>query len=307
LKTGIVYCSTGSWYLIKTADKEEYFCKIKGKFRNQKIKSTNPIVVGDKVDFIIEKGESFGVIQKIYNRKNYIIRKSVNLSKQVHILASNIDVAFLIITLKKPTTVSVFIDRILSTANAYQIPVILLFNKIDLYSKKEMEKVEELYSIYKKINYNCYKISALQNKNIIPLKEIMEKKSCLFLGHSGAGKSTLINRIDSKLKLKTAPISKTHQQGQHTTTFAQMFDIEKDIRIIDTPGIKGFGIVDITATELAQCFPGFNNLKEKCKFSDCLHKDEPNCYIKKAVEIGEISSSSYKNYLQILKNDKHYR
>ena len=306
MKTGIIYRSTRNRYLIKTANKEEYFCRIKRKFRDQKIKTINP-VVGDKVSFILEKGESFGVIQKVHDRKNYIIRKSVNLSKQVHIIASNIDLIFLTITLKNPVTLNTFINRILLTANIYRIPVILLFNKIDLYSKKEIEKVEELCNIYKKINYNYYKISALQNKNIIPLKKIMKNKCCLFLGHSGVGKSTIINRIDPKLKLKTESISKIHQQGKHTTTVAQIFDIGKNIRVIDTPGIRGFGIVNITVEELAKYFPGFNNLTEKCKFSDCLHKDEPDCYIKKAVAIGELPLSKYKNYLQILKTDKHYR
>lgn len=303
---GIVYKSTGSWYLVK-ADGAFYQCRIKGKFRIKGIKNTNPVAVGDKVHFELENSGN-GVIYDIENRRNYIIRKSVNLSKQTHIIAANIDVAFLVITLNNPPTFTTFIDRFLVTAEAYRIPTVLIFNKIDTYNEEELLEVKYLASLYREIGYQCVGISAINGKNIDQVKDLMQGKTCMISGHSGVGKSTLINAIDPNLQLKTAEISAQHQQGQHTTTFAEMFDLDFDARIIDTPGIKGFGIVDIEKEELSDYFPEFFALKSECKFNNCLHTDEPKCAVKEALENNQIAWSRYKSYLQILKGeDENYR
>lgn len=304
---GVVYKSTGSWYLVKSADGDFYQCRIKGKFRIKGIKTTNPIAVGDQVDFHLEDSGD-GVISHIHPRRNYIIRRSVNLSKQTHIIASNIDVAFLVITWNNPPTFTTFIDRFLVTAQAYRIPVVLLFNKVDLYDEQELAQVKYLAALYRNIGYECIGISAVTQKNIDKVKALMQGKTCVISGHSGVGKTTLINAIDPALNLKTAEISIQHQQGQHTTTFAEMFDLDFDARIIDTPGIKGFGVVDIEKEELSDYFPEFFALKSECKFNNCLHIDEPQCAVKEALERDEIAWSRYKSYLQILKGeDEHYR
>lgn len=309
--TGTVYKSTGSWYLVKSEAGQFYNCRIKGKFRIKGIKSTNPVAVGDKVEFKLdEKGaENEGVINKIHERENYIIRKSVNLSKQTHIIASNIDVVFLLITLNNPPTFTTFIDRFLVTAEAYGIKVVLLFNKIDTYNDEELVDVKYLAALYRKIGYQCIGISAKTGKNVEQVKEIMQGKTTMISGHSGTGKSTLVNAIEPSLDLKTSKISDQHKQGQHTTTFAEMFDLSFDARIIDTPGIKGFGVVDMEKEELSDYFPEFFERKQDCKFNNCLHVDEPNCAIKESLEEGEIAWSRYKSYLQILQGeeDQHYR
>jgi len=307
---GTVYKSTGSWYLVKTEEGESYNCRMKGKFRIQGIKSTNPVSVGDLVHFDVEDngGEVTGVIKEIEERENYIIRKSVNLSKQTHIIAANIDVAFLIITLNNPPTFTTFIDRFLVTAEAYGIKAVLLFNKIDTYSEDEKDEIRYLAAMYREIGYTCLGISAKTGKNIDQLKELMLGKTCLFSGHSGVGKSTLINKIEPSLDLKTSQISTQHMQGQHTTTFAEMFDLNMNARIIDTPGIKGFGVVEIEKYELGDYFPEFFELKHLCKFNNCLHIEEPKCAIKEALDQGHISWSRYKSYLQILEGeDEQYR
>ena len=236
---GVVYKSTGSWYTVKGENGTFYECRIKGKFRIGGIKSTNPIAVGDHVVFEVEtKGdETVGVISKIEERDNYIIRKSVNLSKQTHIIASNIDVAFLLITLNNPPTFTTFIDRFLVTAEAYHIKAVLLFNKIDLYNEDELLEIKYLAALYRKIGYECIGISAKTGKNIDKVKQLMVEKVSMFSGHSGVGKSTLINTMESELDIKTSEISEQHMQGQHTTTFAEMYDLSFDARIIDTPGI----------------------------------------------------------------------
>ena len=309
--TGTVYKSTGSWYLVKSEAGQFYNCRIKGKFRIKGIKSTNPVAVGDKVEFKLdEKGaENEGVINKIHERENYIIRKSVNLSKQTHIIASNIDVVFLLITLNNPPTFTTFIDRFLVTAEAYGIKVVLLFNKIDTYNDEELVDVKYLAALYRKIGYQCIGISAKTGKNVEQVKEIMQGKTTMISGHSGTGKSTLVNAIEPSLDLKSSKISDQHKQGQHTTTFAEMFDLSFDARIIDTPGIKGFGVVDMEKEELSDYFPEFFERKQDCKFNNCLHVDEPNCAIKESLEEGEIAWSRYKSYLQILQGeeDQHYR
>lgn len=308
--TGTVYKSTGSWYTVKTRNRETYECRIKGKFRLKGIKSTNPIAVGDHVDFELEtKSDTItGVINKIHDRKNYIVRKSVNLSKQTHVIASNIDQVFLLITIDNPPTFTSFIDRFLVTAEAYSIKAVLLFNKIDTYDEDTLLEVKFLAALYRKIGYECIGISATTGKNIDKVKNLMKDKVSMFAGHSGVGKSTLVNAIEPNLDLKTKAISNQHQQGQHTTTFAEMFDLSFGAKIIDTPGIKGFGVVDMDKEEVGDYFPELFALKQDCKFNNCLHVQEPKCAVKKALEENEIAYSRYKSYLQILEGeDEHYR
>ncbi len=307
---GVVYKSTGSWYTVKTEEGKVYECRIKGKFRIKGIKSTNPVSVGDIVDFKLETNNDqvTGVIENIHERQNYIIRKSVNLSKQTHIIASNIDVVFLLVTFNNPPTFTTFIDRFLVTAEAYGIKAVLLFNKIDTYNEEELLEIKYLAAIYRKIGYECIGISAKTGKNVAQVKDVMKGKVSMFSGHSGVGKSTLINALEEGLSLRTAEISDQHKQGQHTTTFAEMFDLKFDAKIIDTPGIKGFGVVDIEKEELGNYYPEFFKLKEACKFNNCLHINEPKCAVKDALESGEIPWSRYKSYTQILEGEEeHYR
>ena len=306
---GIVYKSTGSWYWVKS-EEVLYKCRIKGKFRIKGIKSTNPIAVGDIVEFELETktDDETAVITKIKDRKNFIVRKSVNLSKQTHIIAANIDQVFLLITINNPLTLTTFIDRFLVTAEAYSIDVILVFNKIDVYELEEKAEILYLKDIYESIGYKCIEVSALKNKNIELIKELMLHKTSMFAGHSGVGKTTLVNAIESELNLKTKEISEQHKQGQHTTTFAEMFDLSFGAKIIDTPGIKGFGVVDMQEDELGDYFPEFFALKEYCKFNNCIHINEPQCAVKEALENEKIAWSRYKSYLQILeKEEENYR
>ncbi|WP_299685056.1 ribosome small subunit-dependent GTPase A [uncultured Dokdonia sp.] len=304
--TGIVYKSTGSWYTVKTEDNQWYECRIKGKFRIKGIKSTNPVAVGDIVDFDLDTKSDVatGVITHIQERENYIIRKSVNLSKQTHIIASNIDQVFLLITLNNPPTFTAFIDRFLITAEAYGIKAILLFNKIDTYTEDELLEIKFLAAMYREIGYECMGISALKDTNIDAVKQKMEGNVNMFTGHSGVGKSTLVNAIEPNLNLKTKAISEQHMQGQHTTTFAEMYDLSFDAKIIDTPGIKGFGIVDMEREEIGNYFPEFFELKSECKFNNCLHLEEPKCAVKEALENDELHWSRYKSYVQILDGDE---
>ncbi|WCO02157.1 ribosome small subunit-dependent GTPase A [Psychroserpens ponticola] len=308
--TGTVYKSTGSWYTIKTNLGAVYQCRIKGKFRLKGIKSTNPIAVGDVVDFELETNNdtTTGVINTIHDRKNYIVRKSVNLSKQTHVIASNIDQVFLLITIDNPPTFTSFIDRFLVTAEAYSIKTVLLFNKIDTYNNTTLDEVKYLAHVYRKIGYECIGVSAVTGKNVDKVKALMTDKVSMFAGHSGVGKSTLVNAIEPDLDLKTKAISTQHSQGQHTTTFAEMFDLSFGAKIIDTPGIKGFGIVDMDKEEIGDYFPEFFELKQDCKFNNCLHKEEPKCAVKAALDNDEVSYSRYRSYLQILEGeDEHYR
>ena len=303
--TGTVYKSTGSWYSVKTEEGDFYDCKIKGKLRLEKISSTNPIVVGDKVDFIIETQDevSIGVIQRIHERNNYIVRKSVNLSKQSHILASNIDLLVLVVTLKDPITTTSFIDRFLVNAEAYSIETLLVFNKNDIYDKQETIAVNNIIKVYLDIGYKCLKTSVINNHNILELKKIISDKTIMFGGHSGVGKTSLINSIDSSLDLKVGDISSQHLQGKHTTTYAEIFDLDMKTKLIDTPGIKGFGLINFEKQEIRDLFPEFLKYKNKCKFSDCLHLKEPNCFIKLMVNKNKISKSRYQSYSQILADD----
>lgn len=307
---GVVYKSTGSWYTVKATDGVFYECKIKGKFRIEGIKSTNPVAVGDHVVFEVEtKGdETIGIINKIAPRENYIIRKSVNLSKQTHIIAANVDVAFLLVTLNNPPTFAPFIDRFLVTAEAYHIKAVLLFNKIDAYNEDETLEIKYLAALYRSIGYECVGISAKTGKNIDKVKQMMQGKVSMFSGHSGVGKSTLVNTLEPTLELKTKQISTQHMQGQHTTTFAEMYDLSFGAQIIDTPGIKGFGVVEVEKQELGNYFPEFFELKDQCKFNNCLHKQEPKCAIKDALDNDTLSWSRYKSYLQILEGEQeHFR
>jgi len=305
---GVVIKSTGSWYTVRTDKGDIVECRIRGIFRLSGIKSTNPVTVGDIVDFDIEENSKNGIITSIHERKNYIIRKSVKLSKQTHIIAANIDQVFLLVTLEDPPTFTSFIDRFLATAEAYSIPAILIFNKIDLYNKELLEQKQKLENIYRDIGYECIDISATKNVNIDKLKIMMKDKVSMFSGHSGVGKSTLINTIHPELDLKIAEISTQHKQGQHTTTFAEMHSLPFGGYIIDTPGIKGFGVVDFSKEEIGDFFPEIFALKQNCKFNNCLHMNEPDCAIKRAVEKGEIAASRYISYLQLLEDEQeNYR
>ena len=304
---GTVIKSTGSWYKVRSSDGLIHDCRIVGKFRLDGVKSTNPVAVGDVVQFEIEPKEKTGIINKIYPRKNYLIRKSVNLSKQTHIIAANIDIAFILVTLQNPTTFPAFIDRFLATAQAYRIPAILLFNKIDSFDDKMMEEKNLLKDIYQKIGYTCIDISAEEKINIGEVKEIMKDKTSLFMGHSGVGKSTLINAIEPGLNLKTKAISESHSQGKHTTTFAEMFYLSFGGFIIDTPGIKGYGLVDFSKDEVSHFFPEIFALQGKCKYYNCIHLNEPKCAVIDAVEEGTIALSRYQSYVSMLDDDETYR
>ena len=307
--TGTVYKSNGNLYSVHTDSNEIYTCNIKGKFRSLGIKSTNPIAVGDSVNFeVLDRKEFIGIIYEIKKRKNYIIRKSVNLSKLSHIIASNIDSCFLFVTPNNPTTSSVFIDRVLVATRSFGIETIILFNKIDLYTKSEIEHIDYLRNIYIKIGYKCLNISVLKRINIEKVIDMMKNRISIFTGHSGVGKSSLINLLDPKLNLKIGRVSEQNEQGQHTTTFAEMFNLNFGGKIIDSPGIKGFGLIDIEKSEIRGYFSELEFYKDDCKFKDCLHENEPKCGIKEAVNSGVISESRYKSYLSMLvKDNKNYR
>ncbi len=263
------------------------------------ITTTNPIAVGDIVDFDMEPEQQTGVITKLYDRRNYIIRKSINLSKQGQIIASNMDQAFLIVTLASPRTSLGFIDRFLVTAEAYSIPASLVFNKLDLFSDEGLEILKEYRSIYEEIGYPCFEVSALQGLNVDKVKGALKDKTTLFSGHSGVGKSSLINQILPELKLRTTEISEWHDKGMHTTTFAEMFVLPFGGYLIDTPGIRELGIIDIEKQELGHFFPEMRERMSDCRFHNCRHINEPGCEVLEAVESGEIASSRYDSYLSI--------
>jgi len=301
LMQGVVIKSTGSWYIVKTEDGELLNCRIRGKFRMQDIKSTNPIVVGDKV--LLSQEEDSFLIDELFDRKNIIVRKSVNLSKQTHILASNIDQAILVVTMQSPQTSTGFIDRFLVSAQAYGVDVVILFNKTDLYDKATLALLKERRSIYEKIGYRCLSKSTL-NDDLSDIKELMKAKVNVISGHSGVGKSTLLNSIQPNLNITTQEISEQHHQGQHTTTFSEMHDLDFGASIIDTPGVRGFGLIEMDKYELGDYFVEFFKLKSDCKFNNCLHINEPKCAVKLALENGEIAPSRYKNYLNMLEQDE---
>jgi len=303
--TGTVYKSTGSWHSVKSNEGVEFECRIKGKFRLDDLQSTNPIAVGDVVEFDIENynDSKNGIISKVHDRKNYILRKSVNLSKQTHILAANIDILFLVVTIKTPITTTNFIDRFLIASNAYSIDTILLFNKMDIYNKEEMIQLKKLINLYENIGYKCIKVSAIRDLNIKEIISLIKGKIIMFGGHSGTGKSSIINCISPELKIKTGDISSQYFLGKNTTTHAELFDIDFGAKVIDTPGIKGFGIVNFEKNEIGNFFPEFFQNKNKCKFNNCLHIDEPDCFIKELVSSNKISISRYENYKQIIMQD----
>lgn len=303
MKKGKVLKSTGSWYIVELENEKVIDARIRGKIRLKGIRSTNPVAAGDNV--MIEMMEDgTGRITEIMPRRNHIVRKSINLSKHTHVLAANIDRAYLIVTLAAPITYLAFVDRFLVAAEAYRIPVTLLFNKIDMYFEEHMPIIDEMMEIYENIGYPCHKISALNKDNIDFLREEIKGNQVVIAGHSGTGKSTLINALDPNLDIKTAEISRTHMQGQHTTTFAEMHKLESGGYIIDTPGIRAFGIVDLETDVMAHYFPEMRGLLNKCKFHNCVHINEPDCAVKEAVESGEIAISRYETYLDLMTEDR---
>ena len=306
---GLVIKSTGSWYHVQLEDGTVLDCRIKGKFRTKGIKTTNPIAVGDQVSVEIDEQSEArtGLIYELAERKNYIIRKSINLSKQTQIIASNIDQALLVVTLSKPRTSFGFIDRFLVTAEAYHIPVVLLFNKIDQYDDEDLAFLEEVIELYEKIGYACRKISALKLIGIDALKNQIAGQTSLLSGHSGVGKSTLINQIIPSAIIRTSTISAASEKGIHTTTFAEMHPLEIGGYIIDTPGIRELGVVDIPDEELAHYFPEMKKVMSRCKFHNCKHLNEPNCAVKEAYEKGIIASPRYESYLSIMANEDNRR
>ncbi len=303
---GRVIKSTGSWYQVSTTDSQVFPCRIKGKFRLEGIKHTNPVTVGDWVNFELEGNEGNGVIDAIEPRHNYIIRKSNNLSKQTHIIASNIDQAILIVSLVSPRTSTGFIDRFLLTAEAYHIPCILVFNKQDLMNESFEEIQDEVMGIYQKIGYNCIKTSVKNGLGLAEFKALLTDKTSLLSGHSGVGKSSLINAIEPTLNLKTAQVSSASNKGQHTTTFAEMHALNFGGFLIDTPGIREFGVVDISTQEISHFFKEMKGLIGTCKFNNCIHLNEPGCTVMAAVADGLISASRYQSYLSVLQNEDIY-
>jgi ribosome biogenesis GTPase len=296
---GLVIKSTGSWYEVLTDQGKSINCRIKGKFRTLDIKTTNPIAVGDRVQIDPEPDQETGLITTLHPRKNYIIRKSVNLSKQAQIIAANLDQAFLIVTLASPRTSMGFIDRFLVTAEAYDIPAKLIFNKLDLFNEEGLEILEEYQAIYENAGYPCFSVSAIKKTNLDQIRELLKDKVTLVSGHSGVGKSTLINALLPGKELKTGQISDWSDKGKHTTTFAEMFQLPFGGYLIDTPGIRELGVFDIEKQDLGRLFPEIRKLMENCRFHNCRHINEPGCAVLEALDKGELESSRYDSYLSI--------
>ena len=307
--TGLVIKNTGSWYTVKTDDGGQLIdCKIKGNFRLKGIRSTNPVAVGDRVT-IIPNAEGTAFITAIEDRRNYIIRKSSNLSKQSHIIAANVDQAFLVVTVNYPQTSTTFIDRFLASAEAYRVPVTLLFNKTDLLSEEELRYQQMMIDLYDTVGYQCLAISAETGEGIDKVMDMLTGKVTVLSGNSGVGKSTLINRLLPGVNLRTSDISDAHNSGMHTTTFSQMIPLPLGGYIIDTPGIKGFGTFDIEPEELTGYFKEIFRFSKECRFSNCTHTHEPGCAVLKAVEEHFISQSRYQSYLSMMedKEESKYR
>lgn len=300
---GLVLKSTGRWYNVLLETKETIQASIKGKLRIEGLKTTNPVAAGDEVAIELE-GTDY-TIKSIYPRKNYIVRKSTNLSKQMQILASNIDRAYLLVTLKSPVTQIAFIDRFLVAAESFRIPTTILFNKVDLFGQKELTLLKELTEIYSKIGYPCRPISAENQENIDFLRSEIQGKQVMISGNSGVGKTTLVNALDPTLNLRTGEISQVHEQGKHTTTFAEMHALQSGGYIIDTPGIRAFGLVDLDKEHYKDYFPEMRELIGECRFHNCKHLNEPHCAIKKAVESCEIAESRYQSYIQLMLEDEN--
>lgn len=308
MKEGVVIKSTGSWYNVKTADEVPVSCKIKGKFRLDELKSTNPVAVGDRVMYSVDEATGTGVIEKIGERRNFIVRRASNLSRQTQILAANIDQAIIVATINYPVTTPVFIDRLLATTEAYDIPAIVIFNKVDRYDHFHKDQLAELKEMYEKVGYQVLTTSAKHDEDLVRVEELMKDKVSLLAGHSGVGKSTLVNRVEPTLNLKTGRISDRHHTGRHTTTFAEMHPLSFGGYIIDTPGIRGFGLFNIEKEELAHYFREIFKVASGCRYYNCTHLHEPGCAVKEAVENGEIAASRYNSYVSIyLNRDEKYR
>ncbi len=305
---GLVIKNTGSWYLVKTTDGQLVNCKIKGNFRLKGIRSTNPVAVGDRVE-IITNAEGTAFISEIEDRKNYIIRRSSNLSKQSHIIAANLDQCLLIVTVNYPETSTIFIDRFIASAEAYRIPVQLVFNKTDRYDEDELRYLDALVNLYTTIGYPCHKVSAVTGEGLDGLRQLMAGNVTLFSGNSGVGKSTLINSLLPDIHARTGEISDYHNKGMHTTTFSEMFETEGGGYLIDTPGIKGFGTFDMEPEEIGHYFKEIFHYSQECKYGNCTHVHEPGCAVREAVEQHLISESRYTSYLSMLddKNEGKYR
>ena len=303
MQKGKVYRSTGSWYDVKLDSGNFVKARIQGKFRNLSIKTTNPISVGDEVDLLLNSNDEV-VIKNIYPRKNYIIRKSVNLSKEAHIIASNLDLAVLVVTVINPLTSPGFIDRFTVTAEAYKIPLVIVFNKIEVYDSKALIKLETFEKSYSNAGYDTLRMSVLENIGIQEFQGKIKNKTVLISGNSGAGKSTLINKIIPELDLKIGEISLIHNTGKHTTTFAEMFDYDDKTQIIDTPGIKGFGLVDLNKNELSRFFPEMLKVLKNCKFHNCKHIKEPGCAVLEQLNNNNFSVSRYQSYLAMFLEDE---
>jgi ribosome biogenesis GTPase len=303
LEEGTVIKSTGLWYTVKLPDDRIVRCTIRGKFRTRGIRATNPVAVGDRVLFEWSEDGITGIINNIRDRTNYIIRRSSKLSREYQLIACNIDLAWLMISMVLPRTLTAFIDRFLVSAEAYRIPVILLFNKIDLYKEMEHAEMEELGKVYTGIGYRCLKLSLQTREGIEEVRNEMRGRLNIVAGNSGVGKSTLINVLDPAFRLKTGNISESHGTGIHTTTFAELFELEGGIRIIDTPGIRGFGTIDIDRSELFHFFPEIFRASKRCRYHNCMHMNEPGCAVKQDVSSGKISESRYQNYLIMLEDE----
>ncbi len=303
MEKGLIIKSTGSFYSVKNQENLIVNCIARGKFRIKGIKSTNPFAVGDIVYYDFDKQNDIGIIKKLENRKNYIIRKSINLSKQSHIIAANIDTAFLVVTFSIPETTTMFIDRFLVSAEAYHIPVVILFNKIDMYEDSDIRRVQYYKELYESVGYKCLEVSASSGLNLNNLKGLMSSKTTVFVGHSGVGKSSLVKAINPNIDLKISGISNIHLTGKHTTTFAEMFEWKKRSYIADTPGIKAFGLIDFKKEEISHFFPEIFEASHHCKFQNCTHSHEPGCFVKQEVEQERISESRYYNYLMMLEED----
>ena len=303
---GTVVKSTGSWYSVRLESGEQVECRIKGKFRMKGIKTTNPVAVGDVVE--IEAGAEGGVISQIMDRKNYIIRKSTNLSKEAHIIAANVDQAMLVVTVNHPVTSTVFIDRFLASVEAYRIPAVLVFNKIDLYGEDDLLMLGALTQVYMQAGYECLHVSSLTGEGIEDVVAAMKDKITVFSGLSGVGKSSLVNRVEPGLDLKVAEISESHDTGKHTTTFAEMVPLSFGGYIVDTPGIRAFGLIHMEKNEISHYFPEIFKRATDCKYYNCTHIHEPGCAVLEAVENGEISESRYFSYVSMFEEgEEKYR